>query len=412
MAKSISEKGKGTKTTCLDDKELSDVRKKRCKPCYHKSRRGKKHRILMLVGYSSGPSGVWQRCKDEAIEFVKQGHKVEIHSSDGVKGKPKERAPIVERLTPDIRILRFPYRKLGGESYMSWDSKIESLHYKPTIILAHSYRHTHSDKALKFAKKLGCKSICVTHAPFVKGKNRGFFSRIVVAIKDHFSNIDKFDKIIAVSKWEVPIIKELGTGVWPQKIKRIPNPVPDRYFEDSILSGKGILYLGRYHPIKDLNTLVKGVGKSKSFNEVDFVGSGDVTKLNEIQETIRKSGVKVNWGEPVYDIEAKIKILDDHEIFILSSKREAMPIALVEAMARGKIVIASRTDGARELIKNGYNGFLFDIGDDKQLGEILDSISLMSEDFKQTIREAAKTSVNERKMSEVMKRWKTVLAKI
>jgi len=386
MAESISEKSKGAKTKAL--------------------------KILMLVGYSSGPSGVWQRCKDEAIEFAKQGHEVKICSSDGIKGKPKERAPLIERLNSDIHINRFPYRKLGGESYMSWNFKDEALNFNPSIIISHSYRHTHSDKAIKLAKELGCKSICVTHAPFVKGKNRGFLSRIVVAIKDHFSNINEFDKIIAVSKWEIPIIKELGYGVFPQKIKRIPNPVPDRYFEGPINPGKGILYLGRYHPIKDLNTLVKGIGKSKSFDKVDFVGSGDIIKLGEIQDTIRKSGVKVNWGAPVYDTEAKIKILDDHDIFILSSKREAMPIALVEAMARGKIVIASRTDGGRELIKNGFSGFLFEIGNDKELGEILDSISLMLEDFKQTIREAARASVQEYRMSNVMKRWKTVLSKI
>ena len=37
-----------------------------------RARTAKNLRILMLVGYSSGPSGVWQRCKDEAIEFAEK----------------------------------------------------------------------------------------------------------------------------------------------------------------------------------------------------------------------------------------------------------------------------------------------------------------------------------------------------
>ena len=365
----------------------------------------------MLVGYSSGASGVWQRCRDEAIAFAKQGHTVVIFSSNAVKGKPKDRAEQFEELRGpgyNIKIKRFPYLRLGGESYMSWNFKQAAIDYDPTIIFTHSYRHTHSDKAIKIAQKLKCKCICITHAPFVH--NRSLLAKVVVAVKDYLSNIDQFDKVIAISKWEVPIIKQLG--VLPQKIKRIPNPIFDRYFEGKINPGKGILYLGRYDPIKDLKTLVKGVGESKSFKFVDFVGLGKEFDIEDIQFVERISKAKIKWNKPEYDIEKKIKIFDSHEIFVLPSLREAMPIALVEAMARGKIVVASRTDGARELIKNNKNGFLFEIGDYQELGIILDKIKNISDKEKTIIRGEARKSVEERKMSKVMEKWKTVLKQI
>jgi len=367
-------------------------------------------KILMLVGYSSGASGVWQRCKDEAIAFAKQGHIVVIFSSNAIKGKPGERAEEFDVLKGQgyhINIKRFPYRKLGGESYMSWNFKKDAIEYDPTIILTHSYRHTHSDKAIKIAQRLKCICICITHAPFVQ--ERSLPAKIIVAIKDYFSNIDYYDKVIAISKWEIPIIKELG--VLPQKIKRIPNPIFDRYFEGPINPGKGILYLGRYHPIKDLKTLVIGVALSLDFNNITFVGSGEQREIDDIKFVERINKIDINWNVPVYDLEKKIKIYDDHEIFVLPSLREAMPIALVEAMARGKIVVASRTDGSKELIINNKNGFLFNIGDHEELAVILDKISKIPEKSKQKIREEARASVKERCMSDVMKTWNSVISK-
>jgi len=374
-----------------------------------KRTKSKRLKILMLVGYSSGPSGVWQRCKDEAIEFSKQGYQVVIFSSNAVKGKPGEYADEFEELEGPgyhVNIRRFPYFKLGGESYMLWNFKKEAIEYNPKLILTHSYRHTHSDKALKIAKKIGCKVVCVTHAPFVH--NRSLPAKMIVAVKDYFSNIDQFDKVIAISKWEVPILKELGTGLFCSKIKIIPNPIPDRYYEGPIKQGKGILYLGRYHPIKDLKTLVKGLRASKHYRTATFVGSGEEPEINDIKFSERINRVKIKWNEPVYDIEKKIEIIDNHEIFVLPSLREAMPIALVEAMARGKIVIASKTDGAKELIKHGENGFLFDVSDYEELGELLNKIYKLPENVKKQVRDEARNSMKDRMMSNVMLKWKRV----
>ena len=103
---------------------------------------------------------------------------------------------------------------------------------------------------------------------------------------------------------------------------------------------------------------------------------------------------KVIFHKPVYDLKDKILIIDNSDIFILPSKREGMPQSLIEAMSRGKIVISSKTEGGKEIVKDGENGYLFDIGNEVQLSnKILESIK---EDKKnESIKENARKTVEQ-----------------
>jgi hypothetical protein len=145
-------------------------------------------RILEIVPFSAGICGVWQRAKGEAEIFSRLGHEVFVFSSNAVKGCDKI-ANSEERLGR-IKIRRFPYMKLSGESFMKWDFEKEALQLKPDVIIAHTYRHIHTTKALKVAKKLrrmGMKTkvFLVTHAPFVEGNiTRSLVQSAIVTLYD------------------------------------------------------------------------------------------------------------------------------------------------------------------------------------------------------------------------------------
>jgi glycosyltransferase involved in cell wall biosynthesis len=62
------------------------------------------------------------------------------------------------------------------------------------------------------------------------------------------------------------------------------------------------------------------------------------------------------------------------DLLIFPSRTEAMPRTILEAMSFGIPVIASNVDGIPELIKDGYNGFLFDIDNSKTLVEKLSTL--------------------------------------
>ncbi len=53
-------------------------------------------------------------------------------------------------------------------------------------------------------------------------------------------------------------------------------------------------------------------------------------------------------------------ILAAADVFVLCSLWEGLPIALLEAMAMGKAILASKVDGTREIIRHKENGLLVD----------------------------------------------------
>ena len=199
-------------------------------------------KILEVCPYSAGICGVWTRVLEESKRLSKRGFEIKIFSSNAVKGS-NEIAPSHEKLGPKgvssgvkIEILRFPFKKLGGESFMSWDFEKEALNYSPDIIIAHNYRHLHTTKCLKIAEKLKgenkkCKVFLVTHAPFERKLTRTFLQNLIVKIYDLFigrKTINKFDKILAITKWEMPYLLKLGAK--KEKIIYIPNGISPEFF--------------------------------------------------------------------------------------------------------------------------------------------------------------------------------------
>jgi len=95
-----------------------------------------------------------------------------------------------------------------------------------------------------------------------------------------------------------------------------------------------------------------------------FVGKGDLEA--ELRARALEMGASdrvkfLGWRDDIPEI---MQILD---VFALPSLNEGMGRVLVEAMAAGKPVVASRVGGVPDLIKHGENGFLVGPGDENGL---------------------------------------------
>ena len=97
-----------------------------------------------------------------------------------------------------------------------------------------------------------------------------------------------------------------------------------------------------------------------------FVGKGDQEPaLRKLADEHNLNGrVKfLGWRDDVKEI----MLLFD--IFVLPSLNEGMGRVLVEAMAAGKPIVASRIGGIPDLVQNGVNGILVPPGDEKALAD-------------------------------------------
>lgn len=84
---------------------------------------------------------------------------------------------------------------------------------------------------------------------------------------------------------------------------------------------------------------------------------GDLVRSLQIEQNVHILG----------DISEVVPIVKHFDVGVLCSESEGLSNAIIEYMGCAKPTVCTRTGGNAELIDNGYNGFLVDVGDIKGL---------------------------------------------
>lgn len=370
-------------------------------------------KILEITAFSAGFCGLWTRVLAES-ELLAKENAVYVFSSD-ISRQTKNKTAKPFEIINNVKIRRFQTKGNFGDNTFFWNYYKEALKLKPDVIITHAYRQYYSTLALKVARKLNIPCFLVTHAPFLDKKLRNWKLNLVVALYDNFVGkkiLNKYTRIITITKWEIPYLLKLGAK--KERIVYIPNGVPHQFFIQRREKEKKntILFLGRVTPIKNIETLIKALHKTKQY-KLDIAGPIEEPYGNYLRKLIKKLSLqeKVKFLGSVNDLKKKIKIIDEHEIFVLPSKREGMPQTLIEAMSRKKIVISSTNEGGKELINDKENGFLFEIGNYKQLSELLSNIQKMKTKEKNKIKNQAKKDVEKFSWNKIIKKIEQTIRK-
>ena len=295
----------------------------------------------------------------------------------------------------------------------------EALEYKPNIIIVHNYRQLHTTKALKIAntlKKQGlqCKVFLITHAPFVEGNiTRSFLAKQAVLFYDKFigkKTLKKFDKILAISQWEIPYLIKFGADI--NKVIYIPNGIPEEFFTQNRSKEENkILFLGRISPKKKIETLIKAMSLIKDKKVIlEIVGPQEKEYFEMLESLIKNLNIniRVKFSPTIFDVAKKIKKIDSAKIYVLPSRVEGMPQSLIEAMAREKIVIGSNSIAIRDLITDSKNGYLFEFDNPKDLARKIDLV--LNSDNK-NLRKEAKNSVEQFSWDKVINKIEKTIIK-
>jgi len=131
-----------------------------------------------------------------------------------------------------------------------------------------------------------------------------------------------------------------------------------------------VIFIGRlYNQEKDINSLIKAwriVRRQDSNTKLHIIGDGpDYKELYNLSLDLNVQDSIVFIGE-VKDVIAHIQ---SARIFCLPSQYEGLAISLLECMSWSLPCIVSNIPGNSELIKDGVNGLLFEVGNVNQLAE-------------------------------------------
>jgi glycosyltransferase involved in cell wall biosynthesis len=130
-----------------------------------------------------------------------------------------------------------------------------------------------------------------------------------------------------------------------------------------------IVSVGRLQHPKDVATLVRAArGLPAGAFRLALVGEGpDRPRVEEEVDRLALGDHVHLYGERG-DVR---ELLARSDVFVLSSRSEGMPVSVLEAMAAGLPVVASRVGGVPELVVDGVTGILVRPGDEHELGQAL-----------------------------------------
>jgi glycosyltransferase involved in cell wall biosynthesis len=136
--------------------------------------------------------------------------------------------------------------------------------------------------------------------------------------------------------------------------------------------------IGRLSPVKGQKFLImamKDIVADRPDAQALVIGNGpEEAALRTLAGSLGVDG-SVKFIESCTDTHKYLSIMD---LFIFPSIKEGLGIALLEAMASGRACIASRTGGIEDIITDGVNGLLVDVGDSSGIGRA--AVHLLKDD--------------------------------
>jgi glycosyltransferase involved in cell wall biosynthesis len=158
--------------------------------------------------------------------------------------------------------------------------------------------------------------------------------------------------------------------------------------------------IGELRTLKRHDDFIRAAAQVAShFPAAHFVLAGLDTSLSgevhkHLEQLVVESGLKdrfhfLGWVE---DAEKLLSALD---VFVSASETESFGLAIAEAMAAGTPVVATTTEGAREVVVDRETGLLVPIGDAGRIAEAI-AMLLSDEERRRQMGTRAREVVNEK----------------
>ena len=232
--------------------------------------------------------------------------------------------------------------------------------------------------------------------------------------------VQRADKIIAVSEYTKAKLASIY-GIPLDKVEVIYNGWEEKSFDFTekekaevkakynISNGNILLFVGRVDDRrKGLDVLLKtfNIVLKKTDANLVVAGSGNQKPLKDLSSSLGITR-QVTFTGFVDDITLQ-KLYSICDVYVCPSRLEGFGLTIVDAMAAGKPVVATRVGAIPEIVKQGENGFLVQDNNENELAvaitQILGSSSqakAMGENNKKKVQSHYSWEIAARRIAEV-----------
>jgi glycosyltransferase involved in cell wall biosynthesis len=257
-------------------------------------------------------------------------------------------------------------------------SKLAKRSLDTGVELLHAHTPRTAMIASLVARRTGIPWVYHVHSPTVRDSTR-FLQNWINDTVERIS-LYNADRMITVSK---SLRREMLRRGWPRKrLIAIANGVSEQeplFAIDRIESSQWTLgMVALIRPRKGIEVLLKALRELLLRNpsvRLDVIGSFETAEYeSQVLELTRQLGIEhaVRWKGFTRDVTSALRELD---VLVLPSMfGEGMPMVVLEALAVGLPVVATRVEGTPEVIRHGREGYLAEPSDPASLASMLEKM--------------------------------------
>ena len=243
--------------------------------------------------------------------------------------------------------------------------------------------------AAKKARKTGTKVIYTAHgfhfyhgAPLMNWVVYYPIEKYLSRFTDVLITINEEDYAFAKKKLKAGRVEHIhGVGIKAEKFEfGIPESKRDEMRANFTCTPIDfvMMYAAELNENKNQKMLIDAMKKLvPAYPNMKILLAGEGPLKEKFEKEIRENFLQSNVLLIGYrtDIPELLKISD---LYVATSKREGLPINILEAMVSGLPLVVTNARGQRELVEDGKNGYVVEIGDVDSLVEKIRNIYLDS----------------------------------
>lgn len=180
---------------------------------------------------------------------------------------------------------------------------------------------------------------------------------------------NKIDLYITLTEFARDKFQESALSIAPGKLRLKPNFVVDVGNGDTVRKDF-FLFVGRLAEYKGIGTLLKAARLAK----FKLVIIGDGPLRNRVMDFVRE-----NPNVSYLGFQDKASVMHHMKtcrgLIFPSVCYESFPVAVLEALSTGTIIIASKLGGIAEIIQHKVNGFHFEGGNEEDLASVIEELN-------------------------------------